>query len=149
MWPFRTRSAPQSDHFAAWLVGEGCPRSFLHHPDADVRNRWIDRLLEVRPAIFKRHLQSLDVDERRSIEAGRHPSQSWEFAAEAEPFAPKFRDLLQTLGIDANVYIGHYHCDRIVLSAELTAPIPESELWELPAYFHGFEIKYHFPITDD
>jgi hypothetical protein len=146
MWPFRSKPKPQSDHYGAWLVAEGCPRNFVKHPDAAVRNRWIDRLGEIRQTIYNRHLQSLDDNERRLIETANHPSQSWRFAAEAEPFAPQLRDRLRARGHEADVSIGYYQCDRIVLSAELPAPIPESELWKLPAYFHGFEIKYCFPV---
>jgi hypothetical protein len=147
MWPWRKKRHLKYPSLRAWFVGERIASPLSQIADPAERDRRITEYGELRQHLFAEHIKALSAEEQRQFEAGTHPSQSHRFAEQAEPFACELRESLDRLGFPAEVVVGLYHLDRIVLSADLQANPGERES-ELPWLFKGFEVKYNWPSEE-
>jgi hypothetical protein len=141
MRPFRKKRHLTYPSVEAWLKGEGLTTSIVQIADPVERDRRITEYGELRRHLFANHAKTLSVAEQRQLKEGPHPSQSHSFAERAQPFAIFLREYLAHLGFNAQVSLGWYHMDRIVLYANLSED-PKERHAELPWLFRGFEIKY-------
>ena len=141
MWPFRTKRHLRYSSVEAWFKGEGLTEPLIKITDPVERDRRITEYGELRRHLFAEHIKTLSPQEQREFKQGTHPSQSHRFAERAEPFIPLLNEHLMDLGFPANICLGFYHMDRIVLSADLHAD-PGERQSQLPWVYCGFEIKY-------
>lgn len=145
MWPFRTKRHLRYPSIQMWIEGEGLTKTpFFQIADPVERDRRITEYAELRDHLFAKHIKTLPREEQLQFAEGTHPSQSHRFADRAEPFVALLREHLAALGFPAEVCLGCYHLDRLVLSAHLDAD-PGERRSELPWLFRGFEIKYNWP----
>ena len=131
----------------AWQEGEGLPKNWLQHSDDRQRDIWLTQFTELRQHLWSLHIATLPEEEQRQFDEGVHPSMSHKFSDRALPFAVALKEELAKQGYGAEVKIGYYHCDRIVLSAVLDRT-PPGRTKSVPWLFHGFEVHYRFPDTD-
>jgi hypothetical protein len=131
----------------AWFKGEGLTGPIAQISDPAERDRRIAEYGELRQHLFAEHIKALTEEVQHQFAEGTHPSQSHRFAEQAQPFADSLREDLASLGFPANVSLGWYHLDRIVLSADLLTD-PGERRSELPWLHHGFEVKYHWPSKE-
>ena len=126
-----------------WMNGENVPMGFIKEPDPVLRDKYIRQYGELRRHLYAKHVATLPREEQRAINDGCHPSQSHRFADDAQPYCEQLERHLRTLGLDvADVHLGWYHMDRIVLTAETPEHLDAGRFRELPWLFQGFEVKY-------
>lgn len=146
---WRNMSIPKHltyDSLEAWIEGEGLPKDWARHPDAKRRAVWYAQFAELKEHLWTKHIASLPDEEQRQFSERTHPSLSHRFKERAQPFAAELKEALLRLGYVADVQVGFYHLDRIVLSAKLDKTPPE-QLRGVPWLFRGFEVKYLFPVN--
>jgi len=144
MWTFRTKRHLRYASVEAWVQGEGLTEAVFKIADPVERDRRITEYAELRQHLFARHIKTLSPQEQHEFKRGTHPSQSHRYADRAEPFTSLLREHLADLGFPCEVFLGWYHLDRLVLSADLVDE-PGQRQRELPWLFRGFEIKYNWP----
>ncbi len=135
------------DSFEAWAEGEGLPKDWTKHPDKDQRDLWWHQYAELKQHLWQRHVATLTSEERQEFEARSHPSLSHDFRERAQPFTEYLKEELARRGYNAEVRLGFYHLDRIVLNAVLDRTPPD-RLRGVPWLFRGFEVLYRFRDTD-
>jgi hypothetical protein len=135
------------DSLEAWAEGEGLPQDWTQHPDKNQRDLWWEQFVELKRHLWAEHLATLTSGEQQEFNARTHPSLSHKFHERAQPFTVQLRNELVRLGYDAEVALGFYHFDRIILSVTLDRT-PRGRLRGVPWLFRGFEIKYRFPDDD-
>lgn len=145
MWPFHREPVITLREFERRLKLARVPYGFVQIVDAAERQRALDRYVCVREQLWRRHLKALPPAVREELAAGVHPSRSWDRSATAEPMTKKLEAWLDERGIAARVVVGFYHCDRLVLTADLASE-PGERRGELPWLFHGYEVKYAWPL---
>jgi len=145
---FKKKSGSSSPHHLTYdtleAFCESLPPDWMKHPDMAKRDLWLEQFAELRKHLYDMHVATLTDEEQREIEAGTHPSQSHKFEERAQPFTIYLKEELARLGYNAQVKVGIYHCDRIVLSAKLDRT-PSGRTRDVPWLFRGFEVKYGFP----
>jgi hypothetical protein len=135
------------DSLQAWAEGDGLPKDWTKHPDQKQRNMWWQQYAELKQHLWQRHIATLTPEEQQEFKAGTHPSLSHEFRDRAQPFTEYLKEELARQGYNAEVRLGFYHLDRIVLNAVLDRTPPD-RLREVPWLFRGFEVFYRFPDTE-
>jgi hypothetical protein len=134
------------DSLEAWHEGERLPKDWTKHSDAHQRAAWFQQFAELKQHLWEKHIASLSEAERKQFADRTHPSLSHRFKDRAAPFLEALKQEFARLGYTAEVSLGFYHLDRIVLSASLDRT-PPGRLRGVPWLFRGFEIKYRFPDT--
>lgn len=132
--------------FEAWAAGENLPKDWMRHPDANQRALWFAQFAELKEQLWTKHIASLSAEEQRQFTDRTHPSLSHRFKDRAQPFTAELKEELARLGYSAEVEVGFYHLDRIVLSAKVEKATPD-QLHGVPWLFRGFEVKYLFPVA--
>jgi len=148
LWPEGEQSPADKPHLrhkslAAWFKAEGLTGPLMSTiKDEAERERRLHEYGELERYLFAEHLATLPEAEQQEYRAGTHPSQSHRFRDRARPIARQLQEELARRGYAAEVEIGYYHLDRIVLSAELSR-LPGEEEWpSWPWFFHGFQVMY-------
>lgn len=144
MWPFRRKLHLKYPSVEAWLAGESIEVPIWTISDPIERDRRITEYGELRRHLFAQHVATLTAEEQRRLSSRTHPSQSHEFADRASPFCELLQIHLAGDGVLADVSVGVYHGDRIVLCADLLDD-PKRRSTVLPCWFHAFEVKYSLP----
>jgi len=134
------------DSLEAWAEGEELPKDWTKHPDKNQRDLWWQQYAELKQHLWAQHITTLTPEERKEFETRTHPSLSHKFSDRAQPFTGHLKEELARLGYNADVNLGFYHLDRIILAATLDRT-PPGRLRGVPWLFRGFEIKYRFPDT--
>ena len=132
------------DSIGAWIEGEHLPGDWRTHSDIEQRNLWITQFAELREHLRSQHIASLTQQEQEELKTGQHPSLSWEFKDRAQPFTAALQRELASRGYVAEVSLGYYHFNNIVLHADLDR-FPLGRLRGLPTFFCGFMVTYGFP----
>src|ERR1700677_4018593 len=132
----------------AWADGEGLPKNWTTHSDLSQRELWWQQFAELKQHLWSRHIATLSDEEQAEFKTRTHPSLSHEFSERAQPFTILLKDELARLGYNAQVRLGAYHGDRIVLSAKLDR-MPPGGSRGVPWLFRGFEVKYGFPAQPE
>jgi hypothetical protein len=146
------------DSLEAWAEGENIPKDWESYPEKQ-RDVWITQFGELHELLRTRHLATLSEDEQQQFKARTHPSLSHKFQERAQPFTALLKEELARLGYCAEVTLGFYHFDNIVLDAHLDLPPPDwlnqvhwlrrgDRLRDLPSLFRGFMVGYQFSDTD-
>ena len=135
------------DSLEAWAEGESLPADWMKHPDLAQRSLWWKQFEDLKQHLWSRHVATLAGEEQREFKAGTHPSLSHRFQEQAQPFTRQLQAELARLGYKANVKLGLYHGDRIVLSATLDRT-PPRRAHDVPWFFRGLEVKYGFPASN-
>jgi hypothetical protein len=144
MWLWSQKRHLRYRSLEAWYKGEGISGSLFQIADPEEQDRRLNEYAELRQHLFRKHLATLSSEEQRQFDEGAHPSQDWDYADAAKPFCPRLREHLAQLGFNAEVNLGFYHFERIVLCADLEAD-PGERRSTLPWLFRGFEVKYLWP----
>lgn len=132
------------DSLEAWAEGERLPKDWTRHPDAAQSALWWKQFAELKQHLWIRHIAMLSAEEQAEFKEQTHPSLKHAFAERAQPFAVYLKEELARKGYGAEVEIGFYHLDRIILDAKLDRT-PSGGLRDVPWLFRGFEVKYQFP----
>jgi hypothetical protein len=134
------------------------PNDWQKLPEKE-REEWMTQFGELDEHLRTLHISTLSEEEQREFEAGTHPSLNHSFSDRAQPFAVLLKEELARLGYNAEVTIGYYHFNNIVLNARLDLAPPVwldevhwllrgSRLRDLPSMFRGFKVGYLFRDTD-
>jgi hypothetical protein len=119
----------------AWYEHHG-----LEWPDdvpAEKRQEW----LAVREAVWNRHYASLSPRTRALLAEGRHASDSWEHAEEAERYATALAERLEGVAYVRGVSVGFYHGDTLVLTVAVDGDVSWHEFGrDVPELFEGFQV---------
>jgi hypothetical protein len=122
-----------------WFRAENVPLPLSSIADPAERERRQREYRELWSYPFAQHLAGLPEDEQQAFRDGRHPSQSHDRSAEAEPVAEQLRRELAARGIAAAVSVAHYLDGRTVLDVPLpTWPLDEEWPDDL-SFFRGYE----------
>jgi hypothetical protein len=145
MWPSKTKKHLQYESVLAWIEGEKIPVPFTEIKDEKLKDKYFDRLGELRRHLFDKHLKTLSQTERDQLKAGTHPSQSHEKVKDAKEFAEALHSQLFQHGLNVNVVPGCYHMDRVILSVRVDADVSRESLIKLvPQFYRGFEVHVGF-----
>ncbi len=126
-----------------WMAAANVPPNFVSIKDEKMREKYISEYGELRRHLFAKHAATLSDSDQQKLSDGKHPSQSHEFAPDAEPYCEMLDTHLRTLGIDADeIVLGWYHMDRIVLNVTMQNSELESTDDKRPWLFRGFEVFY-------
>jgi hypothetical protein len=124
-----------------WVRAEGVWLPLPSISDPTERERRQREYTELWRYLFVTHLAGLSEEEQQAFRDRRHPSQSHDLSAEAEPVAEQLRLELAARGIVAEVSVAHYLDGRTVLDV----PLPE---WPLDgqwpddlSFFRGYEVQ--------
>ena len=116
---------------------------------ADVCWKNLAELADLRSLLWEKHFRSLPPEEQRCINEGTHPSFSSAFASEAAKYAESLQNALSPLDYVANVSLGAYHGDELVLTVWLKRQVPWSEYrMRIPELFRGFQVFVGPPAED-
>jgi hypothetical protein len=144
MWPFpkpEESRKPKYPSFRAWMHARGVPQGWLVHPDKKKVDVWIEEYGILKKQLWNAHILTLSELEQDEFRTGIHPSLSHSRADRAAAIVPSMRQHLLSRGINADIKIGFYHMDRIVLSAYIDAD-PETLGDSLPWLYRGYEVFY-------
>ena len=126
-----------------WMAGEDVPPNFISIENKKLRDKYISEYGELRRHLFSKHVATLSKSDQQKLRDGKHPSQSHDFAQDAEPYCELLDTHLRALGIIADeIVLGWYHMDRIVLNVTLPEFELESSKQRRPWLFQGFEVFY-------
>jgi N-glycosidase YbiA len=84
---------------------------------------WSERV-DLRDLLWEKHFQSLPPKEQKLLNEGAHPSLSWRFADQAAAYAEALKEDLSSVDYVAEVTLGAYHGDTLVLTVWLNRTAP-------------------------
>lgn len=147
LWPEGQQSPAEKPYLrhssiAGWFKAEGLPSPLSDIEDEAERERRLHEYGELKRFLFAKHLASLPEAEQQEYRAGSHPSQRHLFRDRAQPTVRLLQDELASRGCTAEVELGYYHLDRIILHAKLSRWPNEEEWPSWPWFFRGFEVIY-------
>ncbi len=96
----------------------------------------------MRDLLFRRHIASLNEQERQQIMSGTHPSQTPEAVDAAEPYAHQLAEMLKSLGYDCEVTVNTRQGGLLGLGVQVCAADSPIDLDGLPEFYHGFQVSY-------
>jgi hypothetical protein len=132
-----------------WIANENVPPNFVSLDDSTLRDKYITEYGELRRHLFAKHAATLSLADQKKLSDGTHPSQSHEFASDAEPYCQVLDTHLKSLGIVADeIVLGWYHMDRIVLTVYCDESRTAAADQKPPWLFQGFEVFY-LPRKDE
>ncbi len=108
---------------------------------------WPERV-DLRDLLWEKHFQSLGSKEQEILNEGAHPSLSWRFADQAAAYAEALKEDLSSVDYVAEVTLGAYHGDMLVLTVWLNRTVPWQEYRvHIPELFMGFQVFVATPAT--
>ena len=96
----------------------------MTYGDENKRNLWWKQFGELKQQLWTQHIATLSEQEQQEFKTRTHPSLSHKFRERAQPFVLQLKEELARLGYGAEVMLGFYHLDRIVLNASLDRTPP-------------------------
>jgi hypothetical protein len=124
-----------------WLEQKGWSLDLSEQEQQRLEAEFIGEYANVKEVLWQRHYQSLNSTEKVLLDAGTHPSDTWDYAEQAKPYLEELRGKIAKAGLVADVTMDCYHGNTIVFTVRLSGDMHWREYRKaVPEFYRGFQV---------